>query len=144
MREDDLAVKGFSLGGTKETTVANISTTARFPIERADNEKRPPMTREERDVWDTDDPAPAPAAPKAPSNLRAELEAQLAKKKAQASGQHPPSPMRAALEAELARRQRGGHRPPPPRYASPYSPGSMDPPEGIGSGQPPPGGTKVL
>ena len=58
-----MAVKGFSLGGAKETVVSNISTTARFPVERADNEKRPPMTREERDVWDTDDPVPTPAAP---------------------------------------------------------------------------------
>ncbi len=141
-----MAVKGFTLGGAKETTVANTSTTGRFPVERADNEKRPPMTREERDVWDTDDPPPAPAAPKVPSNLRAELEAQLARKKAQAGAPHPPSPMRAALEAELARRQggvAGVRRPPPPRYASPYSPGSMDPPEGIGAGQPPPGGTRV-
>ena len=145
-----MAVKGFSLGGSKETMVVNISTTKRFPIERADNEKRPPMTREERDVWDTDDPAPAPAASvavsKAPTNLRAELEAQLARKKAQAGVPHPPSPMRAALEAELARRQGGAaavRRSPPPRYASPYSPGSMDPPEGIGSGAPPPGGIKV-
>ena len=56
-----MAIKGFSSGGRKETTVSNISTTKRFPIERADNEKVPPMTREERDVWDTDDPVPTPA-----------------------------------------------------------------------------------
>lgn len=148
-----MAVRGFTLGGVKETMVSNISTTEKFPIERADNAKRPPMTREERDVWDTDGPAPPPpAAPvavsKATTNLRAELEAQLARKKAQAAPPQraPMSPMRAALEAELAQRQPGGppvRRAPPPRYASPYQPGSMDPPENVGAGTPPPGGIKV-
>ena len=150
-----MAVKGFSLGGAKETTVANTSTTTRFPVERADNAKVPPMTREERDVWDTDDPVPTPAAApvtvsKAPTPLRAELEAQLAKKRAMAAAttlvRTAASPMRAALEAELAQRQTGGppvRRAPPPRYASPYRPGSMDPPENVGAGTPPPGGIKV-
>lgn len=151
-----MAIKGFQLGGgVKETTVSNISTTKRFPIERADNAKVPPMTREERDVWDTDDPVPTPAAApvtvsKAPTPLRAELEAQLAKKRAMATAttlvRTAVSPMRAALEAELAQRQTGGppvRRAPPPRYASPYRPGSMDPPENVGAGTPPPGGIKV-
>lgn len=114
------------------------------------------MTRE---PWEEDDePASVPAAPvapvtvsKAPSPLRAELEAQLAKRRAaqaQPARVNPASPMRASLEAELARRQSGGviiNRPPQAggRLAAPYTPGSADPPEGIGSGHVPSGGMKV-
>ena len=55
-----MAVEGFTPPpGAKQTMVANISTTTRFPVERADNATRPPMTRE---PWDIDEPAPPPPA----------------------------------------------------------------------------------
>ena len=165
-----MAIEGFTPpGGTKETMVANISKTERYPMERADNAKRPPKTRE---PWEEPDdepasPPPAPAAPvtisKARSPLRDALEAELARKRAQApapGGGGPgfaPRPgagsaLRADLEAQLARRRvagpsvpGGARRPPPPQFrpAGGQSSYSMDPPEGVGSGQPPPGGIKV-
>ena len=156
-----MAVEGFATpGGAKETMVANISTTTRFPVERADNATRPPMTRE---PWDEDDePAPPPPPPPAPvtiskarTPLRDALEAQLAAKRAQSPGggtggaprgnpavSHTPSAMRMQLEAELMRRQ-GGAPPMRPRVIHAGGGGGYDPPEGVGSGAPPPGGGKV-
>ncbi len=116
------------------------------------------MTRE---PWDDDDePAPPPAPPaapvtisKAPSALRADLEAQLARKRAQAASapqprgnpavSHAPTAIRMQLEAELARRQGGGGPPLARPRIIQGSGGGYDPPEGVGSGSPPPGGVKV-
>ena len=162
-----MAIGGFkSPVGAQETMIANISTTKRYPMERADNAQRPPQTREPWDEPD-DEPAPPPPPPpsapvtisKAPSALRRDLEAQLARKRAQGPGpapapgnpavSHAPSPMRMALEAELARRQGGVA---PPAVRRPMMPriiqgsgggGQYDPPEGVGAGSVPPGGMKV-
>jgi len=104
---------------SKTTTVANISTTQRFPVERSSAAKPPPQTRPP--VAARPAPAPVQSAPqgisKAPSPLRDSLEAM----------RHPRPG--APAQARVIRA---------PTYNNP-----VDPPEGIGSGQPPAGGIKV-
>jgi hypothetical protein len=106
---------------TKVTTISNVSTTSRFPVERASNASAQPQTR-------------PPGAPRP---------VLLVIPKAQqgpAGISKAPTPLRASLEAML-------HRPPGQRSVPMRSPihtgGINDPPEGIGAGQPPSGGIKV-
>lgn len=104
---------------TRTTTVANISTTERFPVERADNGSPPPPTRPPATPKMMTVPAALLKGPtgvsKAPTQLRADLEARL---------RHP-GPMRHAARPV-------------------HTGGVNDPPEGIGRGDVPPGGVKVL
>lgn len=101
---------------SKTTTVANISTTQRFPVERSSEARPLPQTR--LPVAARPAPAPVQSAPsgisKAPSPLRASLEAMA----------HPKPGAARVIRA--------------PTYNNP-----VDPPEGIGSGQPPAGGVKI-
>ena len=103
---------------TKVTTVSNVSTTSRFPVERSSSATPPPQTRPPAT------PRPAPAqAPQGTSGIS-----------------KAPTPLRASLEAMAA-------RPPGQRSLRVRPPihtgGVNDPPEGIGAGQPPAGGVKV-
>jgi hypothetical protein len=102
---------------TKVTTVANLSTTQRFPVERSSSATPPPQTRPPVP------PRPAPTVisqpnrgvSKAPSALRDSLEAM--------------KPRPGAGPARVVR---------VPTYNNPG-----DPPEGIGSGSVPSGGVKI-
>ena len=106
---------------TKITTVSNVSTTSRFPVERSSSAAPSPQTRP------PGPPRQAPALiPKAQQGTAGISKA--------------PTPLRASLEAMAAR--------PPGQRSMPVRPsihtgGINDPPEGIGSGQPPAGGVKV-
>ena len=105
---------------TKVTTVSNVSTTSRFPVERSSSASPTPQTRP---------PAtPRPAAPAIPQGAPAGIS-------------KAPTPLRASLEAMAARPP--GHRSVPVRRPPIHTGGVNDPPEGIGSGPPPPGGVKV-
>lgn len=96
------------------TTVANVSPTKDYPVERASNAQVPPQTRAAQ--------APRPtAAPVA---------------------QHPVSTMRRALEAQMQRRPPTRSRP-NVIGAVPGMGGNDGPPEGVGPGKVPPGGIKV-
>lgn len=103
---------------TKVTTVSNVSTTSRFPVERSSSATPPPQTR-----------PPTPPRPVAPPTSK--VTAGISK---------VPTPMRIALEAMAA-------RPPGQRSALVRRPihtgGINDPPEGIGAGTVPPGGIKI-
>jgi hypothetical protein len=114
----------------KTTTVANVSTTQRFPVERASTGKPVPQTR----PAPTEPPRPAPplipkdkqgtaGISKAPSALRNSLE--------QYAHRQPNGPR--GVGARIIRNPGGVNYP---------SPGG-EPPEGIGSGNVPAGGTKV-
>ena len=101
----------------RQTTVCNISTTERFPVERADNAKRVPPTRPPYTVKPVERPANADQPNKA---LQDDLRERLA--------QRPATPTPRNVADRVA------------RGASTYEPG---PREGIGRGEPPPGGVKV-
>jgi hypothetical protein len=107
----------------KITTVANLSTTSRFPVERSSAASAPPQTRP------PGTPRPAPTLiPKAQQGTAGISKA--------------PTPLRASLEAMAARPP--GQRSVPVRVRPAIHTGGInDPPEGVGSGQPPPGGVKV-
>ena len=108
---------------TKLTTVANVSTTRRFPVERSSSATPPPQTRPPG--------APRPAPPLVPKAQQGAAGISKA-----------PTPLRASLEALAARPP--GQRSVPVRTRPPIHTGGInDPPEGVGSGQPPPGGVKV-
>lgn len=107
---------------TKITTVSNVSTTSRFPVERSSNASAPPQTRPPG--------APRPAPPVIPKAQQGVAGISKA-----------PTPLRASLEAMAARPP--GHRSVPVRRPPIHTGGVNDPPEGIGSGSPPPGGVKV-
>lgn len=108
---------------TKNTTVSNVSTTSRFPVERSSAASAPPQTRP------PGSPRPAPpVVPKAQQGAAGISKA--------------PTPMRASLEAMLNRSP--GQRSVPVRTRPPIHTGGInDPPEGVGSGSPPAGGVKV-
>ena len=108
---------------TKFTTVANVSTTQRFPVERSSSASPPPQTR-------------PPGTPRPPPPL-------IPKSQQGTAGiSKAPTPLRTSLEAMAARPP--GQRSVPVRVGRPiYTGGINDPPEGVGSGQPPPGGIKV-
>ena len=108
---------------TKITTVANLSTTSRFPVERSSAATAPPQTR-------------PPGAPRpAPSIIPKAQQGTAGISKAS-------TPLRASLEAMAARPP--GQRSVPVRIRPPIHTGGInDPPEGIGAGQPPAGGIKV-
>ena len=100
----------------RTTTVANISTTQRFPVERSSAGTPPPKTR-------------APVAAR-PAPVVVEKPAQGVSK--------APSALRDSLEALK------NPRPGAPRVLRiPNYNTSADPPEGISSGGPPPGGVKM-
>jgi hypothetical protein len=109
---------------TRVTTVSNISTTSRFPVERASNAQRPPQTRPPQAA------RPAPVIVSKPSTgVSKEM-----------------TPLRISLEAMV--KQPGpsaGRRTAPVRMIRPpvHTGGINDPPEGVGSGSPPPGGVKM-
>jgi hypothetical protein len=105
---------------TKITTVSNVSTTSRFPVERSSSASPPPPTR-------------PPAVPRpAPTVIP----------KAQQGISKAPTALRTSLEAMAARPP--GQRSVPVRVGPPIHTGGInDPPEGVGAGQPPPGGIKV-
>ena len=114
---------------TRTTTVANISTTERFPVERSSTGTPPPRTRP------VQLPPPAAAAPvpsvvttgisKAPTSV---VTTGISK---------APTPLRSSLEAAA----RSPKRMVPRTVGSPFT--SEGPPEGVGAGRPPPGGFKV-
>lgn len=106
----------------KVTTVSNISTTARFPVERSSAGTPPPQTR-------------PPQTPRPQPTIVAGVSQGVSKAM---------TPMRIELEA-LAAQRRPGTRAAPMRPLRPavYTGGHDDPPEGVGSGQPPAGGVKV-
>lgn len=109
----------------KTTTVANLSTTARFPVERSSNASTTPQTRPPG----TPRPAP-PVIPKAQQGTAGISKA--------------PTPLRASLEALAALPPNQRQRAVPVRVGRPIHTGGInDPPEGVGPGQPPPGGMKV-
>ena len=106
---------------TKITTVSNVSTTSRFPVERSSNASAPPQTRPPG--------APRPVPPVIPKAQQGTAGISKA-----------PTPLRTSLEAMAAL--------PPSQRSVPmrrpiHTGGVNDPPEGIGSGSPPPGGIKV-
>jgi hypothetical protein len=103
----------------KTTTVANLSTTQRFPVERSSAAKPPPVTR--------------PVVPPKPQ-VAIPQEAKQGISKA-------PTPLRASLEA--LRHPRPGVPVAPRVLRVPTYNNPGDPPEGIGSGGVPPGGVKV-
>jgi hypothetical protein len=106
---------------TRLTTVANVSTTSRFPVERSSSAKTAPQTR-----------PPGPPRPAPPLIPKAQ--------QGTAGISKAPTPLRTSLEAMAARPP--GQRSVPVR--SPIHTGGInDPPEGVGAGQPPPGGVKV-
>jgi hypothetical protein len=108
---------------TKITTVSNVSTTSRFPVERSSNASAPPQTRPPG--------APRPVPPVVPKAQQGAAGISKA-----------PTPLRASLEAMAARPP--GQRSVPVRTMRPIHTGGInDPPEGVGPGQPPPGGIKV-
>ena len=117
-----MSVQITPLKATKNTTVANVSTTARFPVERSSAASAPPQTRP------LGPPRPAPpVVPKAQQGAAGISKA--------------PTPLRASLEAML---KSPGQRSVPVRTRPPIHTGGInDPPEGIGSGAPPAGGVKV-
>jgi hypothetical protein len=100
------------------TTVSNISTTTRFPVERADNAKRPPQTRPP--VAARPQPQPPQQAPAAP--------------------RRDPSPMRDVLQANLRHRPAHNH---PIRGMPPGSGNDEGRPDGVGHGTVPKGGVKM-
>ena len=109
---------------SKITTVANISTTSRFPVERSSAAKPPPQTR----------PTPTPTAPIVIPREMHEI----------AGISKAPSPLRESLEAFRKTPQPGASV--PARRVAPSvntGPGYRDPEEGIGAGSPPPGGMKI-
>ena len=112
---------------TKVTTVSNVSTTSRFPVERSSAATAPPQTRPPG--------APRPAPPLVPKAQQGTAGISKA-----------PTPLRTSLEA-MAKRPVGigSNRAVPARMVRPpiHTGGINDPPEGIGPGQPPPGGMKV-
>jgi hypothetical protein len=111
----------------RTTTVANLSTSARFPVERSSAATPPPQTRPPQ--------AAVPVVIEPPVRDTTGLP-KVSKEQ---------TPLRASLEA-LARNSGPGSRAAPVRLA-PRRPihtgGINDPPEGVGAGQPPPGGIKM-
>lgn len=101
---------------TRITTVSNISTTERFPVERSSTGTPPPRTRP------VQLPRPAAAAPVS---------------SAVTGISKAPTPLRTALETAA----RSPKRTLPRTVGSPFT--SDGPPEGIGAGHPPPGGFRV-
>ena len=106
----------------KTTTVSNVSTTSRFPVERSSSASTPPQTRP------LGPPRQAPPlVPKAQQGAAGISKA--------------PTPLRASLEAML---RHPGQRSVPVHTRPPIHTGGInDPPEGVGSGSPPAGGVKV-
>jgi hypothetical protein len=105
----------------KITTISNVSTTSRFPVERSSSATPPPQTRPPAT------PRPLPvAAPKARQDTTGISKA--------------PTPLRTSLEAMAARP--AGQRSLPMRPPI-HTGGINDPPEGVGPGHVPPGGVKV-
>lgn len=102
------------------TTVSNISTTTRFPVERADNAKRPPQTRPPVAARPQPQPPPPQQAPAAP--------------------RRDGSPMRDVLQANLRHRPAHNH---PIRGMPPGSGSGEGPPDGVGRGRIPSGGIKM-
>ena len=101
---------------SRNTTVANVSTTQRFPVERSSAAKPLPQTR-------------PPVQPQAAAPVVSKPAAGISK---------APSALRDSLEAAKNPRPGQARIVRVPTYST-----AADPPEGIGSGGPPPGGVKV-
>ena len=109
----------------KVTTVANISTSQRFAVERSSTGVKPPQTRPPIP------PRPAPTViPKDEQGIK--------------GINKNPSELRNQLEQYAHRHHPNGPRSVPVHFGRPGAgtPGG-DPPEGIGGGSVPPGGVKV-
>jgi hypothetical protein len=119
-----MAIKVEPPMGAKETVVANVSTTTRYPVERASNAQPAPRTR----------PAPINRPPNPTVVAKPQVLTGV-------------SPMRAALEAELRRKREGQPQRPRPTVigAAPSAAqrSEEDRREGVGRGSPPPGGIKM-
>ncbi|HZK78023.1 MAG TPA: hypothetical protein VFC35_03885 [Gemmatimonadaceae bacterium] len=109
---------------TKITTVSNVSTTSRFPVERSSSATAAPQTRPPG--------TPRPTPPLIPKDQQGTAGISKA-----------PTPLRASLEAMAARPP--GQRSVPVRIMRPpiHTGGINDPPEGVGPGSVPRGGVKV-